>query len=111
MTTFKSQALCQVLIPSKRKAEVTSYDLAKRWDIGLETAKRTLLKTTQRDEELPQILCCLNSIVQMIECLGTGGYLLNCLLTLLRQGLFHTNTGEINMPKLMPTGTHDARHT
>ena len=32
----------------KRKAEVTPYDLAKRWNIGLETAKRTLLKTTQR---------------------------------------------------------------
>ena len=32
----------------KGKAEVTPYDLAKRWNIGLETAKRTLLKTTQR---------------------------------------------------------------
>ena len=29
------------------RAEVTPYDLAKRWNIGLETAKRTLLKTTQ----------------------------------------------------------------
>ena len=27
---------------------MTSYDLAKRWNIGLETAKKTLLKTTQR---------------------------------------------------------------
>ena len=27
---------------------MTPYDLAKRWDIGLETAKRPLLKTTQR---------------------------------------------------------------
>ena len=44
----------------------------------------------------------------MIECSGTGGYLLICLLTHLRQGLFHT--GEINMPKFMPAGTHDARH-
>ena len=44
----------------------------------------------------------------MIECSGTGGYLLICLLTLLRQGLFHT--GEINMPKFMTTGTHGARH-
>ena len=33
----------------KGKAEVTPYDLAKKWNIGLETAKRTLLKTTQRD--------------------------------------------------------------
>ena len=32
----------------KGKAEVTAYDLAKRWNIGLETAKRILLKTTQR---------------------------------------------------------------
>ena len=32
----------------KGKVEVTPYDLAKRWNIGLETAKRTLLKTTQR---------------------------------------------------------------
>ena len=32
----------------KGKAEVTPYDLAKRWNIGLETAKSTLLKTTQR---------------------------------------------------------------
>ena len=32
----------------KEKAEVTPYDLAKRWNIGLETAKQTLLKTTQR---------------------------------------------------------------
>ena len=29
------------------KAEVTPYDLAKRWNIVLETTKRTLLKTTQ----------------------------------------------------------------
>ena len=32
----------------KGKAQVTPYDLAKRWNIGLETAKRTLLKTTHR---------------------------------------------------------------
>ena len=32
----------------KGKAEVTPYDLAERWNIGLETAKRTLLKTSQR---------------------------------------------------------------
>ena len=32
----------------KRKTEVTPYDLAKRWNIGLETAKKTLLKTTLR---------------------------------------------------------------
>ena len=30
--------------------DVTPYDLAKRWNIGLETAKETLLRTTQRDE-------------------------------------------------------------
>ena len=30
------------------KAQVTPYDLAKRWNIGLDTAKRNLLKTTQR---------------------------------------------------------------
>ena len=46
MTRYKSQALCQVLIQGK--AEVTPYDLAKRWNIGFETAKRALLKTTQR---------------------------------------------------------------
>ena len=32
----------------KGRAEVTPYDLAKRWNFGLERAKRTLLKTTQR---------------------------------------------------------------
>ena len=31
----------------KGRTEVTPYDLEKRWNIGLETAKRTLLKTTQ----------------------------------------------------------------
>ena len=46
MTRYKSQTLCQVLIQGK--AEVTPYDLAKRWNIRLETAKRTLLTTTQR---------------------------------------------------------------
>ena len=46
MTRYKSQALCQVIIQGK--AEVTPYDLAKIWNIGLETAKRTLLMTTQR---------------------------------------------------------------
>ena len=35
----------------KGKANVTPYDLAKRWNIGLETAKRTLLETT---ENLPE---------------------------------------------------------
>ena len=30
------------------KAEVIPYDQAKRWNIALETAKRTHLKTTQR---------------------------------------------------------------
>ena len=30
----------------KGKAEVTPYDLDKRWNIGLETTKRTLLRTT-----------------------------------------------------------------
>ena len=47
MTRYKSQVLCQVLI-QKGRAEVTPYDLAKRWNIGLETAKQTFLKTTQR---------------------------------------------------------------
>ena len=42
----------------------------------------------------------------MIECSGTGDYLLICLLT---QGLFHT--GGTDMPKFMPTGTHGVRHT
>ena len=36
------------VLTKKGKAEVTPYDLAKRWNIGLETAKKTLLKTTQR---------------------------------------------------------------
>ena len=30
------------------KPSVSPYDLAKRWGIGLETAKKTLLRTTQR---------------------------------------------------------------
>ena len=32
----------------KGKPSVSPYDLAKRWGIGLETAKKTLLRTTQR---------------------------------------------------------------
>ena len=32
----------------KGKPSVSCYDLAKRWGIGLETAKKTLLHTTQR---------------------------------------------------------------
>ena len=32
----------------KGNAEVTPYDLAKRWNIGLETAKKTLFETNQR---------------------------------------------------------------
>ena len=46
MTRYKSQALCQAIIQGK--AEVAPYDLAKRQNIGLETARRTLLMTTQR---------------------------------------------------------------
>ena len=38
----------------KGKAEVSPYDLAKRWNIGLETAKRTLLKTTQGAKTFPK---------------------------------------------------------
>ena len=91
---------------NKGKAEVIPYELAQRWNIGLETAKRTILKTTQRAlRSSPQTLCCLNGIVQMIEYSGTGGYLLICLLT-----LFSRHTGEISMPKFIPTGTHGARH-
>ena len=35
-------------VTKKKKAEVTPFDLAKRWNIGLETAKKTLLRTTKR---------------------------------------------------------------
>ena len=45
----------------------------------------------------------------MIESSGTGDYLLICLLTPLRQGLYHT--GETDMPKFKPTGTHGVMHT
>ena len=34
----------------KGNAEMTPYDLAKKWNIGLETSKRTLLKTTKRGQ-------------------------------------------------------------
>ena len=44
----------------------------------------------------------------MIECSGTGDYLLICLLTPLRQGLFHT--GGTDMPKYMPTQKHGERN-
>ena len=71
MAMYKSEALCQVLTQRNRKMKVTSYDLTKRWNIGLEPAKKPLLRTTQTDIGLPQIRCCLNGIVQMIECSGT----------------------------------------
>ena len=53
---LKGQVQVSGIVPGvntrKGKAEVTPYDLAKRWNIGLnislETSKRTLLKTTQR---------------------------------------------------------------
>ena len=44
----------------------------------------------------------------MIECSGTGDFLLIILLTTLRQGFFQT--GGIDMPKFIPTGTHGGRH-
>ena len=93
----------------KGNAEVTPYDLAKRWNIGLETSKRTLLKTTcrgLRSSPNPVLSqwCSTNDRMLRYRTLPV-----NCLLTPLRQGLFHT--GGINMPKFMPTGTHGARHT
>ena len=45
----------------------------------------------------------------MIECSGTGDFLLIWILTTLRQGLFHT--GGTDMPKFMLTGTHGVWHT
>ena len=45
----------------------------------------------------------------MIECSGTEDSLLICLLTPLRQGMFHT--GGTDMPKFMQRGTHGVRHT
>ena len=49
------------------EAEVTPYDLAKRWNISLKTAKRTILKTTQRGLRTSPNSYGLNSRVQMIE--------------------------------------------
>ena len=43
-----SGIVVSVVNTKKGKAEVTSYDLPKRWNIGLETAKKPLLRTTQR---------------------------------------------------------------
>ena len=72
---------------NKGKAQVTPYDLPKRWNIGLETAKRTLLKTTQRGlRTSPNPL--------LSQQYSTNERMLkppvDLFMTLLRQGLFHT---------------------
>ena len=93
----------------KGKAEVTPYDLAKRWNIGLDTAKKTLLKTTQRGLRTSP-----NSLLS--QWYSTNDRMLryrrlpvDMFIDTLEAGLFYT--GEINMPKFMPTGTHGVKHT
>ena len=58
----------------KGKPSVLPYDFAKRWGIGLEIAKKTLLHTTQRGFILSLINFCRRGIGQMIRCSDTRDY-------------------------------------
>ena len=93
----------------KGKGEVTPYDLAKRWNIGLENAKRTLLKTTQRGQgNFPNPLLsqwyCTND--RMLRYRRLPVDLFN---DTLEVGIV-SHRGH-DMPKFKPTGTHGVRHT
>ena len=74
----------------KAKAEVTPYDLAKRWSIGLETAKKTLLKTTQRRLRTSPNPFLSQQYSTNDRMLRYRILPVDLLLTHLRQGLFHT---------------------
>ena len=88
----------------KGKAEVTPYDLSKRWNIGLETAKKTLLKATQRElRTSPNPL--------LSQQYSTNDRMLRYRRLPVDSLLTHLRQGEINMPKFMPTGKHGVRHT
>ena len=92
----------------KCKTEVTPYDLAKRWCIGLETAKKTLLRTTQRG-----LRTSLNSLFSQWystndRMLRYRGLPVDLFTDTLEAGI--VSHRGINMPRFMPTGTHGVRH-
>ena len=85
----------------KEKTEGTLYNLAKRWNVCLETAKRTLLKTTERRLRTsgnPLLFQWYNINDRILRYMRLS---VDLIMKLLSQGLFHT--GEIYMPKFMPT--------
>ena len=79
------------------KAEVAPYDLAKRWNIGLETAQKTLLRTTPsrlRTSPNPLLSQPYSTNDRMLRYRRLP---LICLLP--------------HLTRFMPTGTHGVRHT
>ena len=93
----------------KGSAEVTPYDQTKRWNICLETAKQTCLKTTRSGlgtspNPLLSQLYSTNDRIVRYRRLPVDLFADN-----LEAVIFHTR--GIDMSKFMPTGTHGVRHT
>ena len=109
MARYKSQALISGVHTKKGKTKVTPYDLAKRWNIGLETAIRTLLKTTQRGLRTSPHSLLSQWYSTNDRMLRYRGLPVDLFTDTLETGI--VSHRGINMPKLMPTGTHSARHT
>ena len=92
----------------KGKPSVSPYDLAKRWGIGLATAKKTLLYTTQRGlRTVPNPLLSqryrTNDRMFRYKRLSTTFVLIQCW-----SGSSHI--AETLVHKFMLTGTHGVRH-
>ena len=93
----------------KGKAEVTPYDLAKSWNNGSETAKKTLLRTTQRGLRTPPNPLLSQWYSTNDRILSYRRWPVDLFTDTLEAGI--VSHSEINMPKFMPTGTHGVRHT
>ena len=92
----------------KEKAEVTPYELAKRWNIGLETAKKTLLRTTKRGLRTSPNPLLSQQYSTNDRMLRYRRLPVDLFTDTPEAGTAHT--GEINMPKFMPTETHGVKH-
>ena len=92
----------------KGKPSVSPYDLAKRWGIGLETVKKTLLRTTQRGlRTVPNPLLSqryrTNDQMFRYKRLSTTFLLIQC-------WLGSSRIAGTLVHKFMLTGTHGVRH-
>ena len=91
----------------KGKPSVLPYDMAKRWGIGLETAKKALLHTTQRGLRTALTHICPRGIGQMIRCSDTSDCQPTFLLIQCELGSSHI-VGTL-VHKFMLTGTRGVR--